>query len=76
MEHLSGGAFGIAFIVAIIGLLLLWIGALIDILKSEFTGNNKIIWLLVVLFLTIFRAFLYEIIGVKQKIIRQQKDQA
>jgi hypothetical protein len=42
--------------------------ALIDILKSEFTGNNKIVWLLVVLFTNFFGTILYFLVGRKQKI--------
>tara|TARA_R110002074_G_scaffold381721_1_gene560989 strand:- start:290 stop:514 length:225 start_codon:yes stop_codon:yes gene_type:complete len=42
--------------------------ALIDILKSEFNGNNKIVWLLVVLFTNFFGAILYFLIGREQKI--------
>lgn len=42
--------------------------ALIDILKSEFEGNNKIVWLLVVIFLNILGALLYYFIGRKQKL--------
>ncbi|MDO3695060.1 PLD nuclease N-terminal domain-containing protein [Wenyingzhuangia sp. chi5] len=42
--------------------------ALIDILKNEFTGNNKIAWLLVVLFTSFIGAILYFIIGRKQKL--------
>ena len=42
--------------------------ALIDILKNEFTGNNKIAWLLVVLFTSFIGAVLYFIIGRKQKL--------
>jgi len=42
--------------------------ALIDILKSEFTGNNKIFWLLVVLFTNFFGTILYFLVGRKQKI--------
>lgn len=42
--------------------------ALIDILKSKFEGNNKIVWLLVVLFLHLLGAVLYFAIGRKQKI--------
>lgn len=42
--------------------------ALIDILKSEFTGNNKIVWVIVVLFSNFFGAILYFLIGRKQKI--------
>ncbi len=42
--------------------------ALIDILKSEFEGNNKIVWLLVVIFLNFLGALLYYFIGRKQKL--------
>ncbi len=42
--------------------------ALIDILKSKFDGNDKLIWVLVVLFLSVVGAILYFIIGQKQKI--------
>jgi hypothetical protein len=42
--------------------------ALVDILKNEFTGNNKLIWVLVVLLSWIIGAILYFIIGRKQKI--------
>ena len=42
--------------------------ALIDILKSEFNGNDKIVWVLVVLFFNLIGAILYFIIGRKQKI--------
>ncbi len=42
--------------------------ALVDILKSDFEGNNKIIWVLVLLFLWIIGAILYFIIGRDQKI--------
>ena len=43
--------------------------ALVDILKNEFKGNNKIIWVLVVLFANFFGAILYFLIGRKQKIM-------
>ena len=42
--------------------------ALIDILKNEFNGNNKMVWVLVVLFGSFLGAALYFIIGRKQKI--------
>lgn len=42
--------------------------ALIDILRNEFKGDNKIIWVLVVLFANIVGAFLYFFIGRSQKI--------
>lgn len=43
--------------------------ALIDVLKSEFTGSNKIIWTLVVLFLAPLGCILYYFIGTKQKAV-------
>ncbi|WP_028891563.1 PLD nuclease N-terminal domain-containing protein [Tenacibaculum sp. 47A_GOM-205m] len=42
--------------------------ALVDILKSEFKGNNKIVWVLVVLFANFLGAVLYFLIGREQKI--------
>jgi len=47
--------------------LLLPILAIIDILTSEFKGNDKIVWLLVVIFLSFFGAILYLVIGREQK---------
>ncbi|WP_127844805.1 PLD nuclease N-terminal domain-containing protein [Psychroflexus aestuariivivens] len=42
--------------------------ALIDILRNEFNGNNKNVWVLVVLFGSFLGAILYFIIGRKQKL--------
>lgn len=43
--------------------------ALIDILRSDFKNNNdKIIWVLVVLFFNILGSLLYFIIGRKQRV--------
>jgi len=47
--------------------IILTIMALIDILKSKFNGNDKIVWILVVLFFNLLGAILYFIIGRKQK---------
>ena len=47
--------------------LILIISALVDILKSEFTGNNKIVWVLVVMFLPLLGSVLYFVIGRNQK---------
>lgn len=44
--------------------------ALIDILRNEFTGSNKIIWVLVVLLFPILGPILYFIIGPGQKVPR------
>ncbi len=48
--------------------IILWIFALVDILKNEFTGSNKIVWLLVVILLPVIGAVLYFILGRNQKI--------
>lgn len=68
MEYLGMiGPFQIMLILVVIGILPT-IVALIDILKSDFKGNDKIIWLLVVLFLNFFGAVLYFLIGRQQKL--------
>lgn len=49
--------------------LLLPIIALIDVLRSNFKGaNDKLIWVLVILFLNVFGSVLYFLIGTRQKI--------
>ncbi len=45
-----------------------YIYILIDILKHEFTGHNKIIWLAVVVFFPILGGLLYLVFGIGQKI--------
>ena len=45
--------------------------AIIDILKNEFKGRYKIFWLLVVLFMNLFGAILYFLIGKEQKTTKQ-----
>jgi hypothetical protein len=45
-----------------------FIFAFIDILKNEFTGSNKLIWLLAVLFTPVLGSVLYFFIGTKQKL--------
>ena len=46
----------------------LYIYILIDILKHEFTGYNKIIWLLVIIFFPVLGAILYLVFGRSQRI--------
>lgn len=45
-----------------------WLWALIDLLRSEFKGSNKIVWLLTVILLPLLGAVLYWFIGREQKI--------
>ncbi len=42
--------------------------AFIDILKNEYTGSNKLIWLLAVLFAPVIGSIAYFFIGTKQKV--------
>jgi len=42
--------------------------ALIDILKSKFEQNDKLVWVLVVIFLPLIGSILYFIIGRNKKI--------
>jgi len=48
---------------------IIWLWALIDVLRSEFTNStNKIVWILLIFFLPFLGALLYLIIGRGQKI--------
>lgn len=64
------GGFEWLFTVGIIlGFFVLFIYSLIDVVKSEFENSiNKIIWLLLILFMGPIGMLLYFIIGRKQKI--------
>lgn len=57
-------------IILLLGLLLfvLPVIALVDIIRNEFTGNNKLIWVLIVIFFNILGSILYFIMGKNQKI--------
>jgi len=58
----------IVILVVVPVFLIIPIIALIDVLKNEFTNNNKIIWVLVILLTWIIGAILYYFIGRNQKI--------
>ena len=45
-----------------------WVWALVDILKNDFSGLNKLIWLLLVIFLPLIGVILYYFIGREQKL--------
>lgn len=46
----------------------IWLIAFVDILKNDFNENNKLIWLLVVIFVPFIGPLCYFFIGRKQKI--------
>ncbi len=52
----------------ILGSFALSIWSIVDIMKSKFSGNNNIKWILAVTFLPIIGVILYFSVGVKQKI--------
>ncbi|WP_299528312.1 PLD nuclease N-terminal domain-containing protein [uncultured Lutibacter sp.] len=56
----------VIILLAIIGIVLT-ISALVNILKSEFKGNDKIVWVLVVLFFNLVGAILYFTIAKNKK---------
>ena len=60
----------LVFFIWLVGLaaFVFWLWVLIDILKSEFTGLNKIVWLLAVILLPLLGAVLYWFIGREQKV--------
>jgi len=61
------GPWQIILILIILVGLLLPLFALIDILRNEFTGSNKLIWVMIVLLLPFFGSILYFVIGTQQK---------
>jgi hypothetical protein len=61
------GIFEIIVILFLIGFIP-FIFAFIDILKNEFTGNNKLIWIIAVLFAPVIGSLAYFIIGRKQRV--------
>lgn len=62
------GTWQIILILLILAGLILPLIALIDILRNEYTGSNKLIWVLIVLLFPFIGAILYFIIGTRQKI--------
>lgn len=62
--------FGVPELLVIFFLLgaILCIVALLDILRSEFTGYNKLVWLLAVIFFPLIGSLAYFVFGRKQKV--------
>ena len=65
-------AIGAPQIILILSLFLTPLIALVDIVRNEFTGNNKLIWILVVFFFNFFGVILYFLVGRKQRIKRSK----
>ena len=59
---------GVIFILFIIGGAVFWIWSLVDCLKSEWKNpSDKVVWLLVILFLNLFGSILYVLISPSKK---------
>lgn len=56
------------FVLLVLAVLILWVIAFIDVLRSDFTGNNKLIWFLAVTFIPLIGLIAYLFIGRKQKV--------
>ncbi len=66
----AGFAFFLSNIVLLMGIFFIfWLIALIDILRHEFTGSNKVIWFFAVTLLPVIGPALYYFIGSNQKVI-------
>lgn len=66
MNHLA--ILGTTQLLLVASLALIPLIALVDILRNEFSGSNKLIWAFVVVLVPGLGAILYFLIGVKQKI--------
>jgi hypothetical protein len=60
------GLFEIIILILFFGVIP-WLFAFVDILRSDFKGNNKLIWLIAVIFVPFFGFIAYLFIGRKQK---------
>lgn len=73
---LQAGVFGgmgllmILFIAVLV--LLLPLIALIDIIRNDFDGNNKLLWVLIVIFLPFMGSIIYFLIGKDQRTRRRR----
>ena len=63
-----GGSELFLILIVLLFFLTLPVIALVDILRSKFEGNNKLIWVVVVIFLHAIGVILYYLIGRNQKI--------
>lgn len=68
MPYLALIAQELVIIFCALVLVLIPLIALVDILKSNFKGNDKLIWVIVVIFTNLMGAILYFFIGRKQKV--------
>lgn len=56
------------FVICFLLSTILCVVALLDILRSEFAGYNKLVWLLAVIFFPLIGSLAYFVFGRKQKV--------
>lgn len=49
--------------------LVFWLFCIVDVLRNSFNGNDKLIWVLVLLFIPFFGPFLYLLFGRKKRLV-------
>ena len=68
--QLDSFSFGLMFWqVFLFVVLFFWLFCVIDVLRNSFNSNDKLVWILVLLFVPILGPFLYFFIGRKKRII-------
>lgn len=63
-----GGIGGLEILLLFLIPVILWLWALIDCLKSNFSGSNKLIWIVLIIFLPVLGPILYLLIGRGQRV--------
>lgn len=62
--------FGLLVVVLGLALSVLWVVGLFDVMRNDFSGNNKILWVFLLLAVPPLGAIFYQLIGKYQKIPR------
>lgn len=62
----------IIMIVAVLVLQIAWILTIVKIIRSDMHRDDKLLWLLVVIFMQILGMMLYYIVGPKSRPVRQR----
>jgi H+/Cl- antiporter ClcA len=63
----------LAIAAGVVGLMAAWAWSLVDIIRNRFVGHEKIVWLIVVIFVPVLGAVLYGLIGHDHKIEAQEE---
>ena len=69
MDFMVNSAYAVFFLLFGIGYAILWLWALVDLLKSEFKDSNmKLVWAIVLIFANPIGPFAYFILSREQKL--------